>query len=111
MPKSQFETIGYFDAYIRYWEQYHINLATTGLLADRPRCIVPFGRERMERIARTFHDRFNSTKPVAEFVSTGSLLPRHPEWLARSEEALTRVEAVWRLVDLPFPAAELRECL
>ncbi|MBI3069104.1 MAG: hypothetical protein HYY79_09605, partial [Betaproteobacteria bacterium] len=41
----------YFDVYLRYWEQYHYNLALTGLGANRNWTAVGYGREPMMQLA------------------------------------------------------------
>lgn len=108
---SEFEKLEYFEAYARYWEQYHINLALSGLLSHRPKTVVAFGKSRMERAASSFHSRYNSGRIAANFVSTPGALQRHGDWLKRSEQAIARVEGVWNLVGLPFPSLEIQEGL
>jgi hypothetical protein len=100
----------YFSAYVRYWEQYYINLAMSGLTANRSRSVVPFGKRNMEEIAQLQHHRLGSTRAVTEFVAPEPAYSKHPQWVGRAEEAMQRVAAVWSLVGLPFPTAELRLC-
>jgi len=105
------ESMDYFTAYVRYWEQYYINLALSGLTANRSTTVIAFGKHRMQAMASQWHRRFNSGKNPTEFKPTASLVDRHPSWLRRSEEAMNRVLAVWQLVGLTFPLTELQECL
>ena len=105
---SELACMEYFCAYVRYWEQYYINLAMSGLTANRTRTVVAFGEHSMEEAARIQHSRLGSSYSVDKFVAPSASCARHPQWVQRSEEAMERVAAVWRLVGLPFPAAELR---
>src|SRR5690606_26151326 len=50
----------YFDAYLRYWEQYHYYVATTGLSANRNITVVPYNAAHMTAVARRWHTRFES---------------------------------------------------
>ncbi len=99
----------YFDVYLRYWEQYHCNLALTGLGASRNWSVVAYGRERMMQIAQKYYTRFRSkTAPEAfkEFDYRG----RHPDWERKAEQAVRRVAALWRGVGREFPVDEIMEC-
>lgn len=107
VTRSELASMEYFAAYVRYWEQYYINLAMSGLTANRTRSVVAFGEDNMEEAALVQHGRLGSTHSVGKFVAPRELHARHPQWIRRSEEAMERVAAVWRLVGLPFPAAEL----
>jgi hypothetical protein len=106
---NEFEKLSYFEAYVRYWEQYHINLALSGLLANRSITVVPFGKAQMENTANNFHRRYNSPRVASTFVAFDGLVNKHSEWMDRSEQAIARVAGVWDLVGLPFPLAEIRE--
>jgi hypothetical protein len=110
VSEAEVLTMDYFAAYIRYWEQYYIGLATSGLTANRQRAVVAFSKSSMESAARHWRGRFDSLQPVSAFVSDGGARERHPDWIVRSEEAMQRVAAVWRLMDLPFPHQALAEC-
>jgi hypothetical protein len=107
---EEFREMEYFTAYVRYWEQYYISFALSGLATGRQRKIIPFSKHCMEETAQLFHTRFKSGRNPTEFVSSVSLSARHPQWIKRGDEALERVAAVWRLVGLPFPASELALC-
>ena len=96
----------YFDAYLRYWEQYHVYVATTGLSANRNATVVPYTREQMTRVAQSFHNRFESGFQPTEF-KVFDKRDRHPEWAAQAEPVLRRVAELWDRVGLRFPYAEV----
>lgn len=98
----------YFDAYLYYWEQYHYYIATTGLSANRDIHIVPYGRERMQAVSRSFHNRFESGLEPAEF-KVFNKRDRHPEWVRQAEPVVKRVTEVWERVGLKFPYREVME--
>jgi hypothetical protein len=100
----------YFDAYVRYWEQFHINLALSGLLANGAVRIVAFGKESMEEVAQSLHTRFHSNRSAASFVARTGRDAEHVQWIERSEQAMDRVEAAWSVVGLPFPRKMLATC-
>jgi hypothetical protein len=100
----------YFDAYLRYWEQYHIYVATTGLSAASELRVVAYGKERLESLARSYHRRYESDREVTRFEVSDEYRRRHPEWIKRSEPVIKRVREMWQRVGLPFPNDELMEC-
>ncbi len=100
----------YFDAYLRYWEQYHYYVATTGLSANRQLRVVAYGKERLQAQARTFHQRFDSTLVPGEFKVSDAARQRHPEWIRQAEPVLQRVAALWERVGIAFPLQEIAEC-
>jgi hypothetical protein len=105
--RAEVAGVDYFEAYARYWEQFHISLAMSGMLA-KPNCtVVPYGKEAMEGLASRFHARFAKEPAVEPFLCKGSLLDRHPRWIKRSEEAVRCVEAAWRSCGARFPTAEI----
>jgi hypothetical protein len=99
----------YFDVYLRYWEQYHYNLALTGLNANKNWTVVVYGRERMMALANSYFKRFRSKGGAEEFKVFDNR-GRHPEWTRKAEQAIARVSAVWRTVGLVFPRDEIMEC-
>lgn len=100
-------TMDYFDAYVRYWEQFYITLALSGMLARRDYSVIPYGKEAMEQTAQRFHARYNSKEKPAEFMVSPGLRARHPDWVVRAQKAVARVTDVWNLVGLEFPQAAL----
>jgi hypothetical protein len=110
VTETELSAMDYFDAYVCYWEQYYINLAMSGLTANRSRLVIPYGKENMEAAAKSWHDRFANPRAISEFKASNGADLRHPTWLARSEEAIERVASVWRLAGLTLPVRELREC-
>ena len=100
----------YFDAYLRYWEQYHYYIATTGLSANRDLRVVVYGKERLQTLAQSFHQRFGSPLAAGEFKVSEAARQRHPQWIERAEPTLQRVAALWQRVGIAFPLDEVREC-
>jgi len=98
----------YFDVYLRYWEQYHCNLALTGLAANRNWKTVVYGRERMMKVALDWFLRFRNKGQVEDF-KVFDKRDRHPEWRPRAEAGIRRVAAVWEGVGLQFPIDEIME--
>ncbi|MBI3045789.1 MAG: hypothetical protein HYY78_23515 [Betaproteobacteria bacterium] len=99
----------YFEVYLRYWEQYHYDLALTGLAASRNWSVVVYGGERMMDLAASYFKRFKSRgKPEAFKVFDNRR--RHPQWRNSADAAVRRVAGVWTSVGLAFPVEELMEC-
>ena len=96
----------YFEVYLRYWEQYHCNLALTGLGASRNWQTVVYGRARMMELAGTWFARFRCPRQAEEFKVFGKR-DRHPAWREKAEAGIRRVAATWRSVGLVFPLDEV----
>jgi hypothetical protein len=107
---AELEGMDYFDAYLRYWEQYHCAVATTGLSANRRLRVVVYGRERMQTLAQDFHSRFGSAAAPGAFKVGDAARQRHPDWIERAEPVLQRVAALWRRVGIEVPLQQLAEC-
>lgn len=108
---QELASLDYFSAYIRYWELYYIKLATSGLVRNARTTVMGFGAERMRELAMSWHERYASGSAAAKFLTRSGLQDRHPQWMARSLEAIERVAGLWRSMGIPFPASELSECL
>ena len=98
----------YFDVYLRYWEHYHLNLALTGLAANKNWTVVVFGREHLMKLAADLHRRFGSSASVQEF-KVFNKCSRHPEWNAKATAAIARVVQIWKTAGLTFPVDEVME--
>ena len=107
---EQLMAMDYFDAYLRYWEQYHYYVATTGLSANRELRVVVYGKQRLESLAQRFHRRYESNLQPGEFKVSDLGRSRHPEWISRARPAVERVAAAWTRVGIPFPVDEVMEC-
>ena len=107
---EELKRMDYFDAYLRYWEQYHLLLAMTGLSASRNRRIVAFSKSALESVAQSFHDRYGSELKASEFHMSDQARRRHPEWIERAQPAIDRIAATWKLVGIPFPTHEIGRC-
>lgn len=99
---------GYFDVYLRYWEQYHCNLVLTGLAANRNWTTVVYGRDRMRDLAASYFRRFRSKDQPEEFKVFDNR-SRHTEWRRQAETAVRRVADAWKVVGREFPVDELME--
>ncbi len=109
--REELASLDYFSAYLRYWEQYYTSLALSGLVRNARTTVIGFGAARMQALAAHWHDRCASGRSPASFFTRAGLQDRHPQWLPRSLEAIERVAGLWRLMGIPFPLAELGECL
>jgi hypothetical protein len=105
---EKLEEQDYFDVYLRYWEQYHCNLALTGLAASRDWTVVVYGRERMMELAAGYFRRFRSKREPEEFKVFDNRA-RHGDWERKAEDAIRRVSRMWRTVGREFPVDELME--
>lgn len=98
----------YFDVYLRYWEQYHLQLALTGLAAAKNLTIVPYGRDRLMACAERLASGAGRAVPVEEFTVLDHR-QRHPDWNRRAEPVVRRVAEIWERVGLGFPLDEVME--
>jgi len=98
----------YFEVYLRYWEQYHLNLALTGLSANRNCKVVVYGRERMMNLAKSYFTRFRCQGDAEEF-KVFERHDRHKEWRKASEAAIHRVADTWKMAGLTFPVKAVVE--
>jgi hypothetical protein len=110
VTRSELLSLDYFDAYVRYWEQFYLNLALSGLLAHRRYTIVPYGKRSMEALAETFVSRFRKGGAIGTFVNAPGVSNERGPWLARSQAAVDRVAAAWQMVGLPFPVDAIGLC-
>lgn len=102
--------LDYFDAYLRYWEQYHYYLATTGLSANRDIVVVAYGKARLEELATSYYFRYGHRDPKPEpFAVFDEHRNRHPDWIRQAEPVVRRVAEVWSTVGLQFPYDEVME--
>jgi hypothetical protein len=104
-PARLFEQ-NYFDVYLRYWEQYHVNLALTGLKRDWK--VVVYSQERMMSLAKEYFRRFRSRGEPEQF-KVFDKRDMHREWRPPAERAICRVSETWKMVGLTFPVDELME--
>lgn len=98
----------YFEVYLRYWEQYHNNLALTGLSANRNWKLVPYGRDSMMKAAQGWFSRFRNKGQVEDF-KVFDKRDRHPEWRPRAEAGIRRVVETWQGIGIKFPVDEIME--
>jgi hypothetical protein len=108
--EEQLATLDYFGVYLRYWEQYHHQLALTGLFASRNLRMVVYGKERLESLAREFHQRYGSSLEPGNFKVGDAVHRRHPDWIERARPVIEGVAGAWERMGLRFPIAEVMEC-
>lgn len=99
----------YFEVYLRYWEQFHYNLALTGLSANRNWTIVPYTKQAITDIAQSLHKRFNTTTHSVEPFHVFDKQDRHRDWHQKAEPVIQRVNDLWRSLGLPFPLEEIMQ--
>ncbi|MET0600221.1 MAG: hypothetical protein ABWZ57_20400 [Mesorhizobium sp.] len=100
----------YFDAYLRYWEDYHLRLAMGGSNLSRNYRIVAYGAERFMSEARRNAEHFGASTFDAESFHVFDRRQRHPRWIARAEPSIRRVSEQWARVGMTFPREEIAEC-
>ena len=104
----------YFDAYLKYWENYYVLLAISCITTGRSRVVVPYAPSLMEDLASDFRTRFGGDPNLVpkKFEATaGKALARHSEWFEAAEASMDRVAKVWELAGLSFPMRELAICM
>ncbi len=98
----------YFDIYLHYWETYHNNLATTGLLQPGNHTIVCYGEQAMQTAAADLYTRFSGTGTADRF-RVKRKTHKHPGWNEKANAAIERVAAVWSASGIGFPEQQLLE--
>lgn len=107
---EQLQSMDYFDAYLRYWEQYHLSFAMTGLSASRDLQVIAFSKHALQSCAQGYHDRYGSGLQASAFHISDKARRLHPEWIERAQPTIDRVAATWKLLGIPFPAEEINYC-
>ena len=103
------EKMDYFDAYLRYWEQYNYYVATTGLSANRAISIVAYDKQTMESVMKSLYYRFGNLDPEPGEFEVFGKRDRHPDWFEKAELVIKRVSGVWATVGLAFPLEDIME--
>lgn len=107
-PEAEIFSKDYFDVYLRFWEQYHCNLALSGLSANKNWTIVPYTQASMQSVAESYFSRLDPTKQADAF-KTFDKRNRHPEWNSKAEASILRVHNLWQSIGLCFPVDEIRQ--
>ena len=107
---DEINTMDYFDVYLRYWELYHLSLATTGLSASPNLRVVVFGKTTLQSLAQSYHDRYRSGLHVTELQVSARSRQSHPQWMERAQPAIARIAAIWKTIGIPFPVDEIDTC-
>jgi hypothetical protein len=105
---EQIERMGYFDAYLGYWNYYHRQLADSGLASGQSWQVVAYGRDRLMQLAEQFNRRFASNGVIEDF-NAAHKLERHGDWMPVADAAIQQMAALWTAQGLQFPIGELRE--
>jgi hypothetical protein len=105
------EELDYFDAYLRYWEHYHLQVITNGLSHTTRLRVVAYGAEALQALARHYHDLHRSALRASVFQVSDTVIRRHPEWIARARPVIERVAAAWRQAGLEFPTDAIAEAV
>jgi hypothetical protein len=106
MTETGIKELDYFDAYLRYWEDYHVRLAMSGLTFSR---VVTYGEQRFMDEARRMANVFEAPASAVEKFHVSDRRDLHPDWVMRAEPALRRIDELWTRVGLKFPLAEIAE--
>jgi hypothetical protein len=106
LSEADIMEMDYFDAYLRYWEDYHVRLAMSGLTSGR---VVAYGEQRFMDEARRMANLFEAPGSAVEQFHVSDRRELHPDWVARAEPALRRIDELWTRVGLTFPLVEINE--
>jgi len=104
---AEMETMDYFGAYLRYWENYHVRLAMSLRTIASTHDLVAYDADRYTQRAHHFAERFGATGASIEPFRVQDRRSVHPEWMERAEPALRRVGEQWGRVGLTFPIADV----
>ena len=104
---AEMETMDYFGAYLRYWENYHVRLAMSIPTIARTCEVVAYGAERYTQRARQFAERFGAFGSSIEPFHVQDRRSVHPDWMERAEPSLRRVSEQWERLGLEFPIADV----
>jgi hypothetical protein len=107
---QELAAMDYFDAYLQYWEHYHLSVALTGLSASRHLKVVVFGKPALESAAQAYHDRYGSQVRASDFHTSANARERHPEWIHRATPVIDRVASTWKSAGLEFPVDDIHRC-
>lgn len=108
MSSEALADMDYFDVYLRYWENYHQSLATTGLTASRSLRVVGF--HEIQALAQRYHDDYGSGLRAADFHISQRAAQLHPDWVDRAQPVIARVAERWSVAGIPFPAGSINAC-
>jgi len=103
------DSMGYFEAYLRYWERFHLLVATAGYQRYGRFRVVPYGTEGIQSIAQKYHEAHESGLRVSPFHVSDRARFKHPEWVTLAQPALHRVREAWRAAGLDFPLEQINE--
>lgn len=105
---ERLEQMPYIGAYLGYWRNYHLMLASTGFAKARHWRVVAYGRERLMEMAAELRHVIGGDSEGEDF-EVEYKLHRHPDWISASDDALHQIESLWQSRGMPFPSNQLRE--
>lgn len=111
VSRAELERMDYFDAYLRYWENYHLRLAVESASIARTYRVVPFGAKYSMDEARHLARHSPVVDLQIEEFLPHDRRPLRADWMDKAEHALRRVAEQWQRVGLDFPAAEINAAL
>lgn len=106
---SEIAEMDYFDAYLRYWEQYHLRLAMSGAELTRKYRAVAYGAERFMEEAHWWRAHYGSSSLPVETFHVRDRRGHHSIWMQKAQAPLRRVADYWASVGLAFPLGEIAE--
>ncbi|VAW68710.1 hypothetical protein MNBD_GAMMA09-1857 [hydrothermal vent metagenome] len=105
----------YFDCYLKYWENYHYSIVTSGLLANKNVQMVPFLSDHLYNMAAGFYERFSDSEQtgsrqtaIDDFI-TDKKQPLQSDWVSKGNEAVARVASMWKSFGHEFPVEGVLE--
>lgn len=101
--RSQISEMDYFDAYLRYWENYHSRLAMSVARISPTHTVVAYGADAFVGHARRFATRFGAADCQIEPFAVKDPTLWRTDWLERAEQPMNRVAAQWARAGLEFP--------
>ncbi len=108
---TELGAMDYFDVYLRYWEHYHLRLATDLTLVSRPPRVVAYGAAAFTSLAQHYHDLHASGLQAAAFHVADEARRRHTGWIELARAPIDRVAAIWESAGLAFPRDEIDQAM
>jgi hypothetical protein len=105
--REEIQAMDYFDAYLHYWENYHVRLAMGISTIARTCEVLAYGAERYTGRARQLVERFGTSEVSIEPFHVQDRASAHPDWLEKAEPSVRRVAEQWDRVGLEFPIADV----
>jgi hypothetical protein len=108
---AQLSAMDYFDVYLRYWEHYHLRLATDMTVMHRRPRVVAYGADAFTSLAQHYHDLHESRLQAAPFQVADEAQRRHPVWIDLAAPSIDRIANIWQSMGLAFPREEIAQAM